>query len=101
MTLGTLQLHNSRTEFRSETDGLLMVHRQEIDAGLMDHLLDERIASATVRSKDYHRVAAIPTQIVDIWVRQGRPFWAASAKEIVGWLQKDGLDAFIGTNKRI
>lgn len=96
-----MNLLDVSVDFDVNVDGLYMVQRQEVTDDLLATLRSERIASSTIRAKDYHKVADIPTGVVEVWLRQGRPFYEAPAREVLRWLRNDGLDAFIATNKRI
>jgi hypothetical protein len=50
---------------------------------------------------EFHRVASIPTVVVEKWLREGFNIWEASGPEIVKRLKAENLDAFMATEKRI
>jgi len=52
---------------------------------------------------DFHRVASIPTVVVEKWMREGFNIWDKNVKasEIVSRLKAEHLDGFLTTTKRI
>jgi hypothetical protein len=96
-----VNLIDAQTDFGCSVGENYTKHTQVIPGDFLDDLKSERLASAAIRSRELHRVASVPTQVVEVWKRQGYDFMRMSAKEIVRKLQADGLDAFITTNKAI
>lgn len=87
-----------------DTDAPLVVKReQQIPQSFLDRLKVERDASSNQRMGDYHRVASIPTVVVEKWMREGFNIWDKNVKaaDIVARLKKENLDAFLTTTKRI
>ena len=52
---------------------------------------------------DFERIASIPTVVVEKWMREGFNIWDKNVKasEIVARLNKENLQAFLTTTKRI
>jgi hypothetical protein len=48
-----------------------------------------------------HRIASIPTVIVEKWMREGFDLWKASGPEIVRKLHAEDLGLLMATEKRI
>jgi hypothetical protein len=82
-------------------DGLYLKHDQTITDDFLDDLSSERLAKAAVRSGELNRVASVPTAVIELWLRQGVPFYQLTAREVVAKLQADGLSAFVSTPKRV
>lgn len=96
-----MNLIDVHTTFGSNADGLFQEHSQVIPQDFLDALKSERFAKAAVRAGDLERTTSVPTFVYELWQRQGRDPWRASAREIIKWLKADGLDAFIATPKRV
>ena len=96
-----IRLIDAQTDFGCAIGQNYTKHTQEIPRDFLDSLQSERLASAAVRSRELHRVASVPTAVVEIWKRQGCDIHQMSARDILAKLHRDGLDAFITTNKRI
>lgn len=94
-------LLDNEVTFKSNVDGLLLLHEQAITSEFLDQCKDLRSAQADFRQRELNQVASVPTHVVEIWLRQGRDPWNASSREIVQWLEKDNLQAFITTNGRV
>lgn len=97
----THTLLDNNPTFLDSPDGVLIRHDQVITGEFLDSLHSERLAKATMRSREFNRVASVPTSVVELWLRQGRDFWNATPHEVVAWLVADGLDAFVTTPKRV
>jgi hypothetical protein len=61
----------------------------------------ERSAKAHLKAGEIDKVASVPSQVVDIWLRQGFSIYRESPKAIVARLQAEGLTAFITTDKAL
>jgi hypothetical protein len=93
-------LIDSGVKFDENTDGLVIQTYQAIPQEFTDALKAERFHNSQSRvSGEYHRVASIPTAVVDKWMREGFDFWNASAKTILAKLKLENLDAFITSDK--
>ena len=97
----SINLIDAQTELGCAIGQNYTKHSQEIPMDFLDSLQSERLASAAVRAGELHRVASVPTAVVEIWLRQGLDIHKMTAREIVAKLHKDGLDAFVTSNKRI
>ena len=87
-----------------DTDAPLVVKReQQIPQSFLDRLKVERDESSNRPMGDYHRVASIPTVVVEKWMREGFNIWDknVTAAQIVARLKDESLDAFLTTTKRI
>jgi hypothetical protein len=96
-----INLIDAQTELGCSVGQNFTRHTQEIPMDFLDSLQSERLASAAVRAGELHRVCSIPTAVVEIWQRQGFDIQKMRAREILAKLRKDGLDAFITTQKHI
>lgn len=94
-------LLDNEVQFKQNADGLYLVHQQAITSELLDSLKSERDAQAALRGRELNKVASVPTHVVELWLRQGRDVWNASPREIVQWLEKDSLQAFITSPGRV
>jgi len=94
-------LIQSDTDFIDHSDGLLRKHTQQISQSFLDDLKDARNESTSKPMGEFHRVASIPTVVVEKWLREGFNIWEASGPEIVKRLKAENLDAFMATEKRI
>lgn len=90
-------LDNDAT-FEQNADGLYVKRTQLITSEFLDELKSERAAKREMKHAELNRFASVPTSVIEIWLRQGKDPWNASKKEIVSWLQRDGLDVFITAN---
>jgi len=98
------ELINPEVSFQEDSDEKLVVKKeQQIPQSFLDRLKESRDESANNRMGDYHRVASIPTVVVEKWMREGFNIWDknVTAKEIVARLKLENLDAFLTTTKRI
>ncbi len=102
--MSTTDLINPDISFEEDTDAALVVKKeQQIPKSFLDRLKVERDESANNRMGDYHRIASIPTVVVEKWMREGFNIWDKNVKasEIVARLKLEHLDAFLTTTKRI
>jgi hypothetical protein len=100
----TTELINPDITFEDDTDNALVVKKEQaIPQSFLDRLKESRDESANNRMGDYHRVASIPTVVVEKWMREGFNIWDknVTAKEIVARLKLESLDAFLTTTKSI
>lgn len=94
-------LLDNEVQFKTNADGLYLLHEQSITSEFLDSCKDMRAAQADLRSRELNQVASVPTAVVELWLRQGRDVWNASPREIVQWLEKDSLQAFITSPGRV
>lgn len=98
--MNNTNLIDSGVSFDENTDGLVIQTFQQIPKEFTDALKQERFDNSQTRVKgEYHRVASIPTVVIDKWMREGFDFWKASAKEIVAKLKNEHLDDFLTSDK--
>lgn len=100
----TTELINPNITFHDDTDASFVVKKeQSIPKSFLDRLNNERIESSSTRMGDYHRVASIPTVVVEKWMKEGFNIYDknTTAKEIVARLKNENLEAFLTTTKRI
>lgn len=100
----TTQLINPEITFEDDSDAALVVKKeQHIPQSFLDRLKTARDESSNNRMGDYHRLASIPTVVVEKWMREGFDIYDknVTAKEIVARLKLEHLDAFLTTTKRI
>lgn len=100
----TTELINPDVSFEEDSDEKLVIKKeQSIPQSFLDRLKTARDDSANNKMGDYHRVASIPTVVVEKWMREGFNIWDknVTAKEIVARLKLEHLDGFLTTTKRI
>jgi hypothetical protein len=89
-------------EDQTETCPTLVIKReQEIPDELISELKRDKIDPDHDRIGEFLHFATIPTVVVEKMMREGVDFNRATVKDIVQWLQKNQLDAFITTSKRL
>lgn len=93
-------MHDVHARLVSHVGQMGVVASQEIPDWHMQSLADAR-EDSNRPSREYHRVASIPAVLVDTWLRQGFDVYRESARAIVARLQREDLNAFVTTNKRI
>lgn len=96
-----MNLIDTNAELVSGVGELAIRRVQEIPDDFLESLKCERTAKAHLKAGELNRVASVPTQVIDIWLRQGFDFWNASAHDIVARLNAHDLGAFITTPKRV
>ena len=74
---------------------------QEITDDFLKRNAEARHESTLGPARDFHRIASIPTVVVDQWMRDGFNIFEASAKEIVAKLKQQDNQAFLTTRKAI
>ena len=76
---------------------------QEITSDFLSDLNDERVASANQRMGEFHKVASIPTSIVEKWMREGFNIFDKniSLKEIVRKLNSEDMGYLMATQRNI
>jgi hypothetical protein len=79
--------------------GLIVKHEQHIPDEFISSLRREREDSLSTPAGEYHRVASIPTAIVDKWLKEGFDIYRETVQEILKRLRKEQLDGFITSNK--
>lgn len=96
-----MQLHDSHAGLGTTVGQGFVQFTQEVPDDFLSDLKSERMASATLRAQENHRVASVPVAVYDLWFRQGHDPYKWTAKELLLKLNQDGLDGFITTNKVI
>lgn len=83
-----------------QAGGLAVVRTQDIPDWWLDSLKDSRLASRE-RAGETHRVASIPTALVEKWQREGFDVYREPIKAIVKRLKDQGFHQFLTTEKRV
>lgn len=96
-----LGLQQSATDFIYEVGGVTRKHSQSITQAFLDDLKDARHDSNKQKAGEFHRIASIPTVIVEKWMREGFDIWKASGPDIVKRLHREDLGLLMATEKRI
>lgn len=102
--MSTTELIDPTITLSEDTDAALVVKREQpIPQSFLDRLKYERNESSNSRMGDYHKVASIPTVVVEKWMREGFNIFDKNVKlpEIVARLKNESLEAFMATTKRI
>lgn len=83
-------------------DEVVIEHSQEIPDDFLEANKALRDASSAPAG-DYHKIASIPTAVVEKWMREGFNIFDENitASEIVRKLTSEDLGAFMTTTKRI
>jgi hypothetical protein len=97
----TLRLHEVEPSFQDGPDGLIIRSDQIITDDFLKDIAEKR--NTTERTGWFHEVAEIPTGVVEVWKAQGFDINDRNikARDIVGRLRREGLEAFITTPKRV
>jgi hypothetical protein len=80
---------------------LVIAHEQDIPDDWVSDLKRQKIDPNHSREGEFMHFATIPVVFWEQMIKEGVDVNRASAKDIVGWLRKKQLDAFITTNKRV
>jgi hypothetical protein len=86
--------------FDDVDDKLLIRKDQTITQEFLEGIKEDRLASNS-RAGEYHKVASVPTVVVEKWLREGFDIWRETPQAILKKLRSENLDAFIATTKRI
>lgn len=98
------QLINPEVTFHEDPDAALVIKKEQaIPNSFLERLKVARDESSTNKMGDFHRIASIPTVVVEKWMREGFNIWDKNIKasEIVARLKSENLEAFLTTTKRI
>jgi hypothetical protein len=96
------KLIDSVVSFDENVDGLVMRQDQHIPDDFISRLKQAKIESTAERAGEFMHACSIPTALADHWMRVDKyNVFTAPVEETVKRLRKEGLDAFIVTNKRI
>lgn len=94
-------LLDNEVTFKSNVDGLLLLHEQAITSEFLDQCKDIRSAQADFRQRELNQVASVPCHVIEIWLRQGLDVWNMSPREVVQRLERENLQAFITSPGRV
>jgi hypothetical protein len=100
MTPITNTLIDHQADLLFQAGGLAVVRTQDVPADWLENLKDCRLASRE-RAGETHRVASIPTALVEAWQRKGFDVYREPIKAIVKRLRDEGYHQFLATEKRI
>jgi hypothetical protein len=95
------RLLDTELEFGQNADGVFEKRTQAIPDDFLDTLKSERHAKSMLRSREFNRVASVPTFVVELWNRQGFDFYRMTPREIVNKLNADELGSFVTTPKSV
>jgi len=99
MALAQPQLIGIETNFRDRADGLEIQYTQDIRQDFLDANKRERAYNAQHRAQELHRVASIPTSVIEVWMRQGFDIYEQPTSAIVKRLRSESLDDFLTSDK--
>jgi predicted transcriptional regulator len=94
-----MQLIDKLVGFGENADGLFIKQTQYIPDDYLSDLRKEREDSLSTPAGEFHRVASIPTAIVDKWIAEGFDINVAPIAEILKRLRSEQFDGFITSNK--
>lgn len=95
------QLLDCDTDVGENVDGLFFHHHQLITSDFVDSLKNARNDSVQSRCGDYHRIASVPTFVIELWMRQGIDVDNMTPREVVTRLRREGLHHFITSDKSV
>ena len=78
-----------------------IIKAQEIPEDFVSDLKKQKLESKNRREGEFMHFARIPVIVHEKWLREGFDCTRAPYKETQARLHREGLDAFIVTNKRI
>ena len=90
-----------RSTFKPNVDGLALLSSQEIDHDYLAKAQADKDASLDPMKGEMHRVCTVPAVLVEKWLREGFNVYKEPAKAIVARLQREHLDAFVTTKRRL
>lgn len=99
-----IHLIDAEAELLTAADGSRAIKRtQEITTQFLDNLAQERIASKTAKAGEFHKVASIPTAVVEKWMKEGFNIFDKNVnlKEILRRLNSEDMQKFLATEKRV
>lgn len=79
--------------------GLVIKHEQDIPDDFIMDLRREREDSLSTPAGEFHRVASVPTALVDKWFKEGFDINREPVQAILKRLRKEQFDGFITSNK--
>lgn len=94
-----MQLIDKLVGFSKDVGDNLITSTQEIPDEWLSQLKRDKINSDHRRSGEFEKACSVPTIVVDLWLKQGFDIYREEADAIVKRLQREGLDAFITSNK--
>jgi hypothetical protein len=94
-------LLDSVEDVYEDVGGLFIKRQQFIPNQFMEDIRKEREDSISTPAGDFHRVARIPTAVIDKWYREGFDYMRAPVREILRKLALEQQEQFITTKKRI
>ena len=95
---------NINTDVVTQAGEASFKHTQEIPQWHLDHLKQQRNASANEKIGDMMKVASIPVAVIEKWMREGFDVMRdknITAKDIVNKLKNEDLGAFLTTEKSL
>lgn len=96
-----LSMHDVDATLVGELGELAVKRSQYIPQWFLDELRHERDASSAPAG-EFHHAASVPVGLYEHWLRvDGFDAMKAPAREVLARLKRDGLDAFVATNKKI
>ena len=100
MTHTEPELISQRVRFHNDLDARFGIERhQEIPDWHLDDLCHEFDYNKNHRAGEMHRVASVPTVVVDEWARAGFDIHTETPEAILRRLRLGGLDRFITSPK--
>ena len=96
-----VELIDKLVDFHDDQHGLIIQETQEIPEEHLSALQIQKADSISTPMGELHRVASIPTALVDEWLRQGFDVMKEPITEVLKRLNKYHLDKFITTRRRI
>ena len=98
-----VRLSDVNTALSFDGDKAVFKRTQDIGSHFLSDLADERLSSSNARMGNFHKVASIPTVIVEKWMAEGFNIFDknVNTKEIIRRLQSEDMNGLFATTKRI
>jgi hypothetical protein len=98
-----VEMIDTENALKFEGDKAIFKRTQHIDNKLLSNLSDQRFESSHERMGNFHKVASIPTVIVEQWMAEGFNIFDknVTTKDILKRLQREDMGGLMATSKTI
>ena len=96
------QMYDNETILVPEGEALYQVNTQLIDEDFLTGIREEQAARRGLVNEGWAKAVQVPAFVIDLWrQRDGLDFLTMSVKEVCKKLRREGLEAFIVTEKSV
>ena len=85
----------------TQGDDIVIKKTQEIPKSFLDTLKKEKEDSLNKKEGEFMRVASVPVQVHEQWLKEGFNMMEESPQAILSRLNSQDLNAFITTKKKV